>query len=79
MTTPIIQIVALFVQEHLRLWQEEEILKLESNCIVAVKLRVEIAIVEIREGLTPKGPSCIFCQHSDFGQLTTNGVFIFFL
>jgi len=29
--------------------------------------------------LTPKGPSCVFWQHSNFGQLTTNGVFILFL
>jgi len=29
--------------------------------------------------LTPKGPNCGFWQHSDFGQVPTNGVFIFFL
>jgi len=29
--------------------------------------------------LAPKGPKCAFWQHSDFGQLTTNGVFIYFL
>jgi len=29
--------------------------------------------------LTPKGPNCIFWQHSNLGQLTMNGIFIFFL
>jgi len=29
--------------------------------------------------LTPKCSNCIFWQHSDFGQLTMNGVFILFL
>jgi len=27
--------------------------------------------------LTPKGPNTVFWQHSDFGQLTTNGIFNF--
>jgi len=30
-------------------------------------------------GLTPKEPDCAFWQHSNFGQVLTNGVFIFFL
>jgi len=29
--------------------------------------------------LTPKALNCIFWQHSNFGQFTMNGVFIFFL
>jgi len=29
--------------------------------------------------LTPKGPKFLFWQHSDFGQLTKNGVFSFSL
>jgi len=33
----------------------------------------------VKDGLTPKGPNCVFWQHSDFGQVLTNGVFIFFL
>jgi len=28
-------------------------------------------------GLTPKEPNCIFWQHSNLGQLTTNGIFLF--
>ena len=28
--------------------------------------------------LTPKGPTCVFWQHRNFGQLATNGVFVFF-
>jgi len=31
------------------------------------------------ECLTPKGPNYIFWQYSNLGQLTTNGIFIFFL
>jgi len=31
------------------------------------------------EGLTPKGPNCVFWQCSNFGQVPTNGVFIFFI
>jgi len=29
--------------------------------------------------LTPKGPNSIFCQHSDLGLLTTNGIVMFLL
>jgi len=28
--------------------------------------------------LTPQGPNCVFWQHSNFGQVPMNGVFIFF-
>jgi len=28
--------------------------------------------------LTPKGPKCVFWQHSNFWQLITNGFFIYF-
>jgi len=30
------------------------------------------------EDLTPKRPNCVFWQHRNFGQLTTDEVFIFF-
>jgi len=33
----------------------------------------------VKKNLTPKRLNCVFWQHSDLGQLTTNGVFIFFL
>jgi len=49
-------------------------------CFTSPKYYCIVLIVEVDQWiLIPKGPNGVFCQHSNFWQLTKNKIFIFLL